>query len=198
MCLAQVTVQDTLPPSLTAPDDITAECQSPGGTAVDLGEPVVSDLCDADVDVTNNAPPLFPLGNTTVIWTAEDDDLNSAQDTQKVVIDDTTPPVISCNSPATIVPPDAPISFTATATDICEGDIVPEITAFDCYKFTKKGKRIDKTESCVVNFASDTITVLDSGGVNDNIEWTVIAIDGSGNTTEKTCSLVVVNPGKNK
>ena len=65
----------------------------------------------------------------------------------------------SCNSPATIIPPDAPISFTATATDICAGDLVPEITEFDCFKFTKKGKRIDKTESCVVAIDGDTIAV---------------------------------------
>lgn len=196
ICMAQVTVQDTLPPSLTAPADVTEECASPDGTAVDLGTPTVSDLCDVSVDVINDAPPLFPLGSTTVSWNATDDAGNQTMASQDVTIEDTIPPDVSCNNPATIVPPDAPISFTATAIDQCEGDITPEITGFDCFKFTKKGKRVDKTESCEVRIVGDTITILDSGGVSDNIEWTVVATDGSGNTTTVDCSLTVANPGK--
>ena len=198
MCAAQVTVQDTLPPDLTVPDDVTAECASPAGTAVNLGTATATDLCDASVDITNDAPPLFPLGGTTVNWTATDDAGNQTIASQGVTVEDTIPPEVLCNNPPTIVPPDAPISFTATATDQCEGDIIPEITGFDCFKFTKKGKRVDKTESCEVSIVGDTITILDSGGVNDNIEWTVEATDGSGNTTTVDCSLTVINPGKNK
>jgi hypothetical protein len=113
-----------------------------------------------------------------------------------VTIVDTTPPDIQCNAPATITPPNAPISFTATATDICTGDPFVEIIGYDCFKFTKKGKRIDKTESCIVDVDGDTITIVDSGGVDDNITWTVRAVDNSGNVTESVCSIMVVNPGK--
>ena len=94
-------------------------------------------------------------------------------------------------------PPDAPISFKATATDNCDVSLV-EITQYDCYKYTKKGKRIDKTESCVVEVADDTITILNSGGVDNHITWTITATDGSGNTTETDCEILVVNPGKKK
>ena len=62
--------------------------------------------------------------------------------------------------------------------------------------FTKKGKRIDKTGSCEVAIAGDTITILDSGGVADHIEWTVVATDDSGNVTQETCEVIVANPGK--
>jgi hypothetical protein len=112
------------------------------------------------------------------------------------VIDDIAP-VAECNAPPTIVPPDAPISFTATATDNCDVSSV-EIVEYDCYKYTKKGKRIDKTESCVVSVEGDTITILDSGGVDDNIIWTVVATDSIGNTTETDCETLVVNPGQNR
>lgn len=196
MCMAQVSVQDTLPPSLTAPADVTAECESPAGTSVDLGAPTVGDLCDTNVGVINDAPTLFPLGSTTVTWTATDDAGNRSTAGQNVTIEDTIPPVITCNNPSTIVPPDAAISFTATAADQCEGPIVAQITAFDCFRFTKKGKRIDKTESCVVDVAGDTVTVSDSGGVGDRIQWTVEATDGSGNTATEVCSLVVAHPGQ--
>lgn len=82
-----------------------------------------------------------------------------------------------------------------TASDNCDSDPSIEITEFDCFKFTKKGKRIDKTESCVVDVSGDTITILDSGGVADNIKWTVYATDGCGNVAVSECAVVVVNPG---
>jgi hypothetical protein len=195
-CAASVTVQDTLDPTITAPADVTEECAGPAGTAVALGSPITSDACDASVDVSNDAPALFPLGPTTVTWTALDDDNNSAMDAQQVTIEDTLPPTITCNSPATIIPPDAAIAFTATADDQCAGPLTPTITAYDCFTFTKKGKRIDKTGSCEVALDGDTVTILDSGGVGDNIEWTVEADDGNGNLQTETCALVVVNPGK--
>lgn len=73
-----------------------------------------------------------------------------------------------------------------------------EITGFDCFKLTKKGKRIDKTESCAVQVNGDTITILDSGGVGDHITWKVRAIDDSGNVTEFECGVEVVNPGRGR
>jgi hypothetical protein len=68
------------------------------------------------------------------------------------------------------------------------------IDRFDCFKSTKKGKRVDK--SCAVAPAGDTVTILHSGGVGDHIEWTVVATDGSGNRTERTCAVFVVRPGR--
>jgi hypothetical protein len=194
-CEADVQVQDTLAPYIEAPDDVTAECTSPAGTPVDLGTPIVSDECDAAPSVSNDAPALFPLGSTTVNWLATDADGNQGQDAQAVLVEDTTPPQAFCNSPATITPPDAPISFTATATDTC-GTVDVQIVAYDCYAFTKKGKRIDKTYSCQVAIGGDTITVLDSGGVGDTIAWTVQATDAVGNSTTVDCSLMVVNPAQ--
>jgi hypothetical protein len=198
MCSANVSVTDTIAPELTAPVDLTAQCASPSGTAVALGDPSVSDYCDPDPVVENNAPALFPLGDTDVVWVATDDDGNQGSDTQTVAIVDTLPPELFCNSPATIVPPDAEISFTASGEDQCQGPVTPEVTGYDCFKFTKKGKRIDKTGSCSISFAGDTVTILDSGGVNDHIEWTITAQDDQGNTAASTCSLIVVNPSKGK
>ena len=102
-----------------------------------------------------------------------------------------------CNAAPTIVPPDAPISFTATATDIC-GNVTPEINGYDCHFVNPAGKVVDKTESCVVTFSGDTITISDSGGVGDLITWTIETIDASGNPAEIECEVEVVNPGKGK
>ena len=105
-----------------------------------------------------------------------------------------TSPDIQCNTPATIVPPDAPISFTATATDDCGASV--EIKGFDCLFVTRNGREVDKTQSCVVDVSGDTITILDSGGVGDHIQWTVQAIDNAGNVSEAVCGIVVANPGQ--
>ena len=50
----------------------------------------------------------------------------------------------------------------------------------------------------MVEITGDTITILDSGGVGTYIAWEVIASDTSGNTTEKTCEIKVMNPGQHK
>ena len=57
---------------------------------------------------------------------------------------------------------------------------------------------MDKTQSCVVDVSGDTVTILDSGGVGDHIQWTVTATDDSGNTSTAVCEIVVANPGKGR
>lgn len=111
--------------------------------------------------------------------------------TTAVSVVDTTPPVVSCNAPATIRPPDALLSFGATATDVCDPDVTAAVTGYDCFAFTKKGKRISKLESCVVSFAGNTLSIHDVGGYGDHIQWTVEAPDDSGNVGEITCEVVV-------
>jgi len=61
---------------------------------------------------------------------------------------------------------------------------------------TIKGKRIDKTESCQVQVDGDTITILDSGGVEDHIEWTIRTTDVNGNVVVVTCGVDVVKKNK--
>jgi subtilisin family serine protease len=193
-CSASVTVLDTLAPLITPPDDVLYECTSPDGTPVDLGLPTVSDICDASVDVINDAPALFPIGSTEVLWTATDDSGNQSTDGQSVTVQDTTPPEIFCNSPETFAPPDAPISFIASAEDICDTDPSVAITEYNCYKFNKKGKLIGKKASCIVSFDGTTISIQDTGGVNNLISWTVEATDNDGNQSVKTCEIMVINP----
>jgi subtilisin family serine protease len=146
---------------------------------------------------TQTPPSPYPAGMTDVTLTVTDDagDTDSCQGT--VTVEDTQAPIIDCNAPGTIVPPDTPISFTASASDNCDSATV-SITGFDCFQFTRKEKRVDKTGSCVVSLSGDVITVEDSGGVGDNITWSVEAVDAAGNVATQTCALVVENPGKKK
>jgi hypothetical protein len=188
---------DTLEPELLCPDDITIECTESTDPS-HTGNATSSDTCSdptmsySDTEISGSCPAEKVITRT---WTSTDGCDNSNNCDQTITVVDTTPPVIDCDAPSTITPPDAPISFRATATDNCEEVLSVEITGYDCFKFTKKGKRVDKTESCVIELDGDTITILDSGGVGDNITWTVIATDSCGNSSERTCALEVSNPG---
>ena len=62
-------------------------------TSVELGEAMAMDENGIQL-VVNNAPALFTLGSSTIIWTAIDNSGNSASATQQVSIVDTTPPTI--------------------------------------------------------------------------------------------------------
>lgn len=86
-----ITIQDTTPPALTAPPDVTVSESDPLGTAVNLGQPTVSDICDPNPSVFHNAPALFPLGETIVTWRATDASGNVSTATQKVTVVPGTP-----------------------------------------------------------------------------------------------------------
>lgn len=144
--------------------------------------------------ITQDPPGPYGVGVHPVTLTVTDPLGASSSCNATVTVTDETGPVISCNAPATITPPDAPISFTATASDAC-GAATVQVTSYDCYTFTKKGKRIDKRGSCAVEILGDTVTITDSGGVGDILEWTVSATDANGNTSQSTCQVTVVNPG---
>jgi len=87
-----IMVQDTTPPEITCPADVTLEC--PVGKA-DLVQVTANDNCDPDSTITSDAPTTFPLGTTTVIWTATDACGNQSTCTQEITVQDTIPPVIT-------------------------------------------------------------------------------------------------------
>jgi hypothetical protein len=123
-----VTVVDTSAPTLSMPADVTAEQESADGTAVDIGAATATDICDAAVDITNDAPAVFPLGETSVTWTATDDTGNQTSAAQTVTVVDTTPPTISGSTE--IVAEQVDLAGTAVdvmshiieVTDICDAD----------------------------------------------------------------------------
>jgi hypothetical protein len=105
-----VTVVDTTKPIITfvPPPVALNDCK-----AADLGTPSATDDCAGTPTFTNDAPPIFPLGQTVVTWTATDASGNhSAPATQTVTVVDTVPPTVSCL-------PDAPDSqFQVISTDV--------------------------------------------------------------------------------
>lgn len=187
--LQDVTVKDTIPPTLVPPPNVTVECTG-AGTPVNVGTPKVSDVCDASVILANDAPALFPVGSTAVNWTATDHSGNKATGTSVVTVKDTIAPTLSCNAPATITPSSVPVSLTGTATDICKGTPPVTISVYTCYGFTPTGKKVAR--ECIVQLEGSKITILDSGGIGTNIDWTIFSDDGSGNQRTQKCHIAVV------
>ncbi|MDQ6960808.1 MAG: HYR domain-containing protein [Mariprofundaceae bacterium] len=62
---------NSFPPVITAPADARLIILDGNPVAASIGQAVATDNSGA-VTVTNNAPATFPVGTTTVIWTATD------------------------------------------------------------------------------------------------------------------------------
>jgi hypothetical protein len=113
----------------------------------------------------------------------------------KVCHPDEAPPVIDCGAPETVAPPDAPLTFTASATDAC-GAASVTITGWECFMLTKKGRPVDKTEACAATTDGGSFTIDGSGGVGTMITWIVEATDSAGNTATQECAVRVANPNE--
>lgn len=83
-----VIIADVSAPSIAAPADVSVVANAAGCTAtgVALGTETTSDNCTGTISVTNDAPTSYPLGNTTVTWTATDVAGNIATATQVVTV----------------------------------------------------------------------------------------------------------------
>ena len=92
-CTQVVTVTDNQAPTITAPAAVTV-C-SVGSTAVSIGTAIGTDNCGT-ITFSNNAPALFPIGTTTVTWTANDGHGNTATASQSVTVNPS--PTVSVGS----------------------------------------------------------------------------------------------------
>jgi hypothetical protein len=122
-----ISVLDHTPPvpDIPALPTLTDECSVTVATI-----PTATDnLAGTVVATTTNPLTYTAQGTYTITWRYDDGYGNVAEQTQTVVVQDTTPPQISC---PTIVPvpcsvdSSVPVTFTVTATDNC--DPLPGVT----------------------------------------------------------------------
>ncbi len=133
MCTFTVTVNDTQPPTITCPANVTAS-NAPGTCAatVTYAAPTAGDNCPG---VTTACVPAsgssFPVGTTTVTCTATDAAANTATCTFTVTVNDTQAPTITCPANVTATAntmqggvPGANATYPApTTTDNCPGSV---------------------------------------------------------------------------
>ena len=160
------------------------------------------------MDIANDAPPLFSLGDTTVTWTASDDSGNATAVTQTVTVEDTTPPDLEISvSPTALWPPNhkfVTIEVTVAATDVCEG--VPavrlvSITSDEPPDGLGDGHTDPDIQGAA--FGTDDRSFLlraERSGRRDGRVYTITyeAEDGSGNVTQAEATVTVAKSQKKK
>jgi len=118
--------QDTTPPTLSLPADITAEATSADGAAVTFAcSATDDDGSDAPVVCSPASGSVFPLGSTMVQCSATDAAGNTANGSFVVTVVDTIAPALSV--PADIVTwatssAGAVVNFAVSATDAVDAD----------------------------------------------------------------------------
>ena len=112
-----ITLIDTTAPTITEPEAIIVEATSETENAISLNPPESTDSVSIAVTITNDAPQVFPLGESIVTWTATDDAGNLASTTQTITVLDTTPPELT-------IPADVIIDATGLETLVVIGDAI--------------------------------------------------------------------------
>ena len=162
--IQSITVRDTTKPTLTAPTDVIFEATSATENVVSLGNPESSDAV-SNVIITNDAPKTFPIGETTVTWTATDSSGNISNATQKVTIADTTKPTIT-----------APADITQEATSKSDNKITLQTpTVVDNVEVASITN--DAPESFPVGITTVTWTATDLSGLISSVQQKVSVVD---------------------
>ena len=211
-----ITVTDDQSPSIDGlPGDLTVSNDTDScGAVVTWSAPSAADNCEIDTLYTSHASgDYFPVGSTTVTYTAEDIHGNSTDSTFAVLVNDTQDPVITAASDTTVECDGAGNTTAlnawlanhggATATDNCDGvsitnDYGTVVSTDDC----------GMTSSSLVTFtatdgAGNTSTTTATFIIEDTTPPTfdpygsseVVECDGSGNSDELTAWLEIWNAG---
>ncbi|MCE3201765.1 HYR domain-containing protein [Paenibacillus sonchi] len=156
---------DKTVPIVTVPADITMEAKGIR-TSVDIGQASVKDISVPDVSISNDAPADYPIGTTTVKWTAVDPVGNTSSQVQKITVKDTTKPVLTV-----------------------QGDIVVEATAVKTPVVVTGASATDIFPVIVVNDAPKEFPIGTT-----KVTWT--ATDANSNVITATQKVIVVDTVK--
>ncbi|MFH1679240.1 MAG: C10 family peptidase, partial [Candidatus Eisenbacteria bacterium] len=209
-CEATVTVVDVTPPLITCPGDVTVECSDHCGTPASDPQLIAffagvsaSDACDASVLISDDRPPCFPLGPTTVTFTATDDANNQSSCQPVVTVIDTTPPEISIEAdPDYLWPPNhkmVDIEVTATVDDVCDDDpvvLLDTIWSNEPDDGNGDGSFPNDIQACDPTYPCEMFEFQlrsERMGGGDGRVYTIVysATDVSGNTAYDTAEVVV-------
>jgi hypothetical protein len=175
---ALVTVSDQAGPVITPPSDVTIAATNADGTAVTdanivsfLAGATAADNVDTDLTITNDAPDVFPLGDTTVTFAATDAAGNQGTASSVVTISDLTPPVI--NAAATLVVLGTEDGVPASEQAIV--DYLASVTATDNVDGALSGIQNDGPDFYPFGETTVTFTVSDAAG-NQASAQTVVNI----------------------
>src|SRR5262249_9043756 len=171
MCSFTVTVNDTQPPAITCPANIT-KANDPGlcSAVVTYTTPTPTDNCPGPTAAcTPLSGTIFPKGVTTVTCTATDASSNTSNCSFTITVNDTQAPTLTC--PANITGTTAPgtcaaiATFTTpTASDNCPGATVACVPASG----TSFPKGVTTVTCTATDASSNTANCTFTVTINDN------------------------------
>ena len=205
-CVGDIIVEDKeLPTLVGVPDEMTAECDaipdSPSLTATDncisrASEPPLVYEGDSQREYADeNCAYNYILTKT---WFALDRYNNEATASQRISVQDTTPPQIACdnNDISFDITRQAPVIFTPVVLDNCHSpeEIIVTIDDYICQSGSSSNAVDDGTSNfCSVLVDGSTATILNTGNIGSKIDFVVSATQPCGNLkTTKICSVNVV------
>jgi len=191
LCSFTVTVKDIQPPFVACPTNVTQTADAGVCEAyVIIPEPFTSDNCGMDTimnDFNDKAigSDIYPVGTTTLIWTAIDVNGNTTTCTQTVKVTDDEYPVISCD-PHPVYNTDAGVceAFVASITPNV-GDNCGVAGLVNDYTGTS-----DAGAVYLIGTTTITWTVTDIYGNNVSCQQDVTVVDGEAPSI--TCPLDVL------
>jgi hypothetical protein len=205
---AQISVSDTLAPTVLCPAPVVAECTGNNGVARTdpqlagfFAGASASDLCDPSVAITDNAPALLPLGVTPVTFTGTDDSGNAGMCSASVSVVDTTAPTIAVTlSPTTLHPPNhklVEITATVVVEDSCDPDpsiVLTSITSNEPDNGLGDGDMPNDIQGAEIGTADFSFLLrAERSGVGSGRIYTVTytVTDGSGNSASASATVTV-------
>ncbi len=193
-----IIVQDTTPPVINCPPDVTLECPA-DTTPSATGKATATDTCGT-VTITHSDQWQPSCGNTGILtrtWTATDESGNSSSCLQTLTVVDTTPPQFQLSvAPTMLWPPDhkmVPITPSWTVSDDC--DAAPEVSLVSIIANEGDDTIGDGHTSNDIQINEDGSIYLRSersGTGNDRVYTiTYQAVDDCGNTTVRSASVSI-------
>ncbi len=197
-----VTVTDTTPPTITAPPDVTVTAGASCSATVSLGAPVTNDNCTGVTTTASRSdaqPPAspFPLGTTTVTYTAMDAHGNNATATQHVTVNAPPVSITASATPNTLWPPNhkmVSIAVNYTTTGGCGGVNcnITSITSSEPVNGTGDG---NTSPDWQIVDAHHVLLRAERSGNNDGRVYTITitCTDGGGHTATRTVTVTVAH-----
>ncbi|NNK81084.1 MAG: HYR domain-containing protein, partial [Flavobacteriales bacterium] len=175
-CSMSVTLLDNVPPEITCPPNVDVDATADSCEAyvvVDL--PTASDSdgiasITNDYNGTSDASGIYPVGETTLTWTATDNSGNTSQCQSLVSVNDVSPPtIVDC-------PSDVEVYLNSGECNIDSSDvtIASPLVSETCGVDTMYN---DAPASFVVGSTTITWTVLDDSGNSSICQFNVSVID---------------------
>ena len=168
-----VTVQDTTPPTVTAPSGLTVQPSGPTGATVTYPDASATDLVGVVSGPTCSpaSGSVFPIGTSQVTCTASDGAGNAGTSSFSISVQDAEAPVVTVPASRTVEangPNGAIVNYeTPTAIDLVDGPLAPNLIT------------CSKPSGSVFPLGTTMVTcsATDDGGRTGSAAFTITVVD---------------------